>query len=197
LPGFGVPSNVFQYAYPFITTTDTLVQAGTVKEMIVVIVNGTNVLGGSFYVNSPVTGNWEDFVISDAIGYVDAHYRTIPVVSSRGIAGHSMGGFGALNLAMLHPDVFSATYSLSPGLFDENGLANSQMFSSKSMIGSFLDMRLKLGRLSEDDALSAMRRVGGDLGFTLAYGAAFSPRARLARAFPRLPVLRIQRRALS
>lgn len=175
LPGFDVPAEVLSYAYPFISRLDSLLQGGTLKEMIVVIVNGSNVLGGSFYVNSPVTGNWEDFVVKDAVGYVDSTYRTIATAGSRGITGHSMGGFGALNLAMLHPDVFSAVYSMSPGLFDESGLANSQMFSSERAIRRYLDMEKKVSERSGKDAVSAMIGNGGDLGFTIAYGAAFSP----------------------
>lgn len=73
----------------------------------------------------PVTGNWEDFVINDVVNYVDQNFRTIQKVQARGIAGHSMGGFGALNIAMRHPDIFSCVYGMSPGLFDNNGLRNS------------------------------------------------------------------------
>jgi S-formylglutathione hydrolase FrmB len=112
LPGYGGGW------YPFEDQMNRLIASGGVKEMIVVTVPGQHRFGGSFYVNSPVTGNWEDLIVADIVGYVDAHYRTLPQSVSRGIGGHSMGGYGALNLAMLHPDVFGAVYSLSPGLFD-------------------------------------------------------------------------------
>lgn len=97
---------------------DALIKAGTVRPMIVVVPNGRNALGGSFYVNSLVTGNWDDYITRDVVSYVDRHYRTIPKAASRGIAGHSMGGYGALTLGMKHPDVFGAVYALSPGLLD-------------------------------------------------------------------------------
>jgi len=71
---------------------------------------------GSFYTNSTLTGNWSDFTAKDLVDYVDETYRTIPQSDSRGIAGWSMGGFGAIRLGMLHPEVFSSVYSLSPGL---------------------------------------------------------------------------------
>jgi enterochelin esterase-like enzyme len=103
---------------------DVLIEEGKIKEMILVTVPG----GSSFYVNSPITGNWDDFVTQEVVGYVDSHYRTIPKAEARGISGHSMGGYGALNLAMLHPEIFGAIYSISPGLFDENGLGTSQMY---------------------------------------------------------------------
>ena len=105
-------------------------------------------MGGSFYVNSPVTGNWEDFITQDVVGYVDSHFRTLAQAESRGITGHSMGGFGALNIAMHRPDVFSAVYSMSPGLFDENGLQESQMFDNDSLIERFVDYEQALSRLA-------------------------------------------------
>ena len=93
---------------------DGLIKSGRIREMIVVVPNGNNAYRGSFYTNSSVTGNWEDYIYRDLVSYVDAHYRTIARPESRGIAGHSMGGYGALTLGMKHPDVFSVIYALSP-----------------------------------------------------------------------------------
>jgi len=93
---------------------DSLVAAGVGREMIVVVPNGRNKYFGSFYLNSAATGNWEDYLVRDLVAYVDSAYRTLANVASRGIAGHSMGGFGALTLAMRHPDVYHAVYGLSP-----------------------------------------------------------------------------------
>jgi S-formylglutathione hydrolase len=96
------------------SSMDELIKAGRVREMIVVAANGFNAYGGSFYINSPVTGNWEDFIVRDLVGNIDTNYRTIARAESRGIAGHSMGGYGAVMLAMKHPELFSAVYALSP-----------------------------------------------------------------------------------
>jgi S-formylglutathione hydrolase len=93
---------------------DDLIASHTIREMIVVVPNGGNAYFGSFYTNSVATGNWEDYVCRDLISYVDRNYRTNPHPASRGIAGHSMGGFGSILLGMKHPDVFSALYALSP-----------------------------------------------------------------------------------
>ena len=71
---------------------------------------------GSFYSNSTLTGNWDEFTSKELVAYVDKNYRTLAKRESRGIAGHSMGGYGAFKIAMLHPEVFSSTYALSPGL---------------------------------------------------------------------------------
>lgn len=93
---------------------DSLIRAGRVKEMIVVTPSARNFFDGSFYANSPVTGRWEDFIARDLVHHVDTKYRTSRGRQGRGIAGHSMGGFGALRVAMRNPDTFSAVYALSP-----------------------------------------------------------------------------------
>lgn len=66
------------------------------------IVTGDPRTKGSFYVNSPYTGNYENYIL-EIIQYVDAHYRTHSDPASRVIAGGSMGGYGALRLALHHP----------------------------------------------------------------------------------------------
>jgi enterochelin esterase-like enzyme len=71
---------------------------------------------GSFYGNSVTTGNWEDFIAKELVSYIDSHYRTIPKAESRGLAGHSMGGFGTMRIGQKYPDVFSSIYMLSPGV---------------------------------------------------------------------------------
>lgn len=96
------------------STMDELIQRGVAREMIVVVPNARNAYFGSFYANSTTTGGWENFIVRDLVAYVDAKYRTLSQAESRGIARHSMGGYGAIMLAMKHPDVFSATYAMSP-----------------------------------------------------------------------------------
>jgi S-formylglutathione hydrolase FrmB len=83
-------------------------------EMIVVLANAQTKHNGSMYTNSATTGNWEDYISHDLVAYIDAHYRTIARRESRGIAGHSMGGYGTVRIAMRHPDVYSAFYAMSP-----------------------------------------------------------------------------------
>ncbi len=75
-------------------TMDMLIEYGWAQEMIIVMPDAHNVYQGSWYVDSPATGNWETFITQELIQYVDTHYRTIPDRRSRGIAGHSMGGWG-------------------------------------------------------------------------------------------------------
>ena len=84
------------------------------REMIVVLANAQTLHNGSMYSNSATTGNWEDFISRDLVAYVDGHYRTIANRLSRGLAGHSMGGYGTVRIAMRHPEVFSAFYAMNP-----------------------------------------------------------------------------------
>ncbi len=85
----------------------------TAREMIVVMPNAYTKYGGSMYSNSVTTGDWESYIAEDLVGYMDKNYRTIPNRMSRGLAGHSMGGYGAVRIAMKRPDVFSSLYILS------------------------------------------------------------------------------------
>jgi S-formylglutathione hydrolase len=89
---------------------DRLIGAGNIHSLIIVAPHSR---AGCFYVNSSATGNWADFIAHDLVSFVDAEYRTIAEPSSRGIAGHSMGGYGAMSLAMSRSDVYGAVYSLS------------------------------------------------------------------------------------
>lgn len=94
---------------------DFAIEAHKIDPFILVIPNQKTTYDGSFYSNTGIFGNWEDFTAFDLVIYMDANYRTLPKKESRGISGHSMGGYGALKIAMKHPDVFGAVYAISPG----------------------------------------------------------------------------------
>jgi enterochelin esterase-like enzyme len=83
-------------------------------ELIVVFPDAKTVHNGSMYSRSATTGDFETFVARDLVRYVDAHYRTIADRQSRGLAGHSMGGYGTTRIGMKHADVFGALYMMSP-----------------------------------------------------------------------------------
>jgi S-formylglutathione hydrolase FrmB len=108
------------------SSMDEMIKGGKIREMIVVLPNEQNAYGGAFYTNSTVTGNWEDYIYRDLVQNIDTNYRTIARSESRGIAGHSMGGYGAVTLAMKHPDVFSAVYALSPCCLGMEGDLSSE-----------------------------------------------------------------------
>ena len=86
---------------------------GDVGDFLVVLPDG----GKTFYVNA-YDGHerYEDFFIQELVPTVDRKYRTIPSAQARGISGTSMGGYGALHLAMDHPDVFGSVSAHSAAL---------------------------------------------------------------------------------
>lgn len=73
---------------------------------------------GSWYFDSPIDKGfqYETFVGSEVPAYVDKNYRTLADPAHRAIAGLSMGGHGALYLAIRHTDVFGAAGSMSGGV---------------------------------------------------------------------------------
>lgn len=84
------------------------------REIMVVMPDAYTKYQGSMYSNSATTGDWETFVSRDLVAYMDKHYRTLADPQSRGLAGHSMGGYGTMRIGMKHPEVFSSIYALSP-----------------------------------------------------------------------------------
>jgi enterochelin esterase-like enzyme len=84
------------------------------KDMIVVLPDTKTVHLGSMYSSSVTTGDFENFIARDVVAFVDAHYRTLPARESRGLVGHSMGGYGATRIGMKHADVFGSLYIMSP-----------------------------------------------------------------------------------
>ena len=93
---------------------DAALAEGKTKEMIVVMPNAYNRFKGSMYSSSVTIGDWETFIAKELVAYIDANYRTIPQVQSRGLAGHSMGGYGTIRLGMKYPEVWTAIYIMSP-----------------------------------------------------------------------------------
>ena len=84
------------------------------KEMIVVLPDSKTIYNGSMYSRSQTTGDFEAYIAHDVVQYMDGHYRTIPNRASRGLVGHSMGGYGASRIGMKYPEVFGSLYIMSP-----------------------------------------------------------------------------------
>ena len=95
---------------------DLAIAKNKIRPYILVIADNNTLFSGSFYSNSSLIGDWIDFEAKELVDYMDKNFRTIATRDGRGIGGHSMGGYGALKIAMLYPDVFSCVYAMSPGL---------------------------------------------------------------------------------
>jgi len=149
---------------------DSLVHVGEVGELIVVMPDAHTALGGSWYAASPATGDWERFIAEDLVDYMDGTYRTLARREHRGIAGQSMGAYGALRIALGHPETFSAVAALSPvPVRNPNPLGESGMRAA----------------LEADTASLASSSIPSRVLWSRA--AAFSPAPDEPPAFARLP----------
>lgn len=90
------------------------------SELIIVMPNAFTRYWGSMYSSSVTIGDWEAYVAKDLVDYIDRNYRTIPRREARGLAGHSMGGYGTLRIGMKYPEVFSSLYAMSPCCLSPN-----------------------------------------------------------------------------
>jgi S-formylglutathione hydrolase len=166
LHGFGASDRSWQpgsKGFNVGAAMDSLVAAGAVREMIVVMPSARTRLGGSFYTNSEAAGNWEDFISKELVAYVDGRYRTLARPESRGLAGHSMGGYGTLAVGMRHAgDEYGALYAMS---------ACCTRFSSQPSPdeAAAWETLSRVGSLSDVASLSFYPQV------LLALSAAFSP----------------------
>lgn len=96
------------------TVKPTLPQLANQYQLIIVCPDGKN----SWYWDSPVNpkSQYDTYVSSELVNYIDTHYKTIKSPKGRAISGFSMGGHGALWLTMQHPDVFGVCGSMSGGV---------------------------------------------------------------------------------
>lgn len=101
------------------STLDRLIGVGALPPVLVVMPDAKTRLGGSWYAASEVVGNWEAFIADDLVDAVDARFPTVHDPRARGIAGQSMGGYGALRIAMLRPGIFGAVLAMSPVLVED------------------------------------------------------------------------------
>lgn len=123
LHGYGGDHNYYRGLYGLAETMDDLINSGEIDPMIVVTPNASSNLGGGFYTDSPDTlagypgrsfaGLYLDFVANEVVDSIDANYKTIPLRKFRGVSGHSMGGYGAIKMAMLRNDLFGSASSMS------------------------------------------------------------------------------------
>jgi S-formylglutathione hydrolase len=141
---------------------DNCIRFGKIKPMIVVVPDSKNKLNGCWYTDSEVTGNWENYIVHDVVNYIDDHFRTLPFSECRGIAGHSMGGYGALKLGTKHPEVFSSVYSLN-AFVDFKTFMNDEYIWINSIVTA-----MKAGSIPSGDPLADR---------LLAMTAAFAPNA--------------------
>jgi S-formylglutathione hydrolase FrmB len=158
------------------TTADRLSGSQGFSEPIVVTPDAFTLHKGSMYSSSPTTGDWEKFIAEDLVAFMDGKYRTYAGRMSRGIAGHSMGGYGALRIAMKRPDVFSSVYAMSSCCLVVNRTPTPESLAAAEAI------------TTREKAEEAARAPGFGPSVTLASAAAWSPNPKNPPLFLDLPV---------
>lgn len=92
---------------------DRLIGEGKIQPMIVVMPDCFTYYGGSQYINSGATGDYEDYLTREIVPFVDENFRTIKDKNARAVMGKSSGGYGALIMALRHADIFGLACSTS------------------------------------------------------------------------------------
>jgi S-formylglutathione hydrolase FrmB len=132
------------------------------------------------YSSSVTTGDFENYVARDVVAYIDGHYRTIANRESRGLVGHSMGGYGATRIGMKHADEFGSLYIMSPCCLSPRGSGGSRGAPG--------------GNAANDEALAAVKtpadsaKLPFGLRAQLASAAAWSPNPRNPPLYLDLPI---------
>lgn len=137
---------------------DSAIASGA-RPMILVMPNAHTRYLGSMYASSVTTGDWEAFVARELVAHIDSRYRTLPRSRGRGLAGHSMGGYGTLRIAMKHPGVFSSIYAMNPCCLAADRDRGAEVAA----------------RAAEVDTDADIRDAGFAVQTTLAMAAAWSP----------------------
>jgi len=98
---------------------DKLIANETIKPMIAVMPDCFTYYGGSQYINSTATGNYEDYLTQELVPFVDNNFNTLPYKDSRAVMGKSSGGYGALIMALRHANLFGLACSISGDCYFE------------------------------------------------------------------------------
>src|SRR5687767_4135359 len=112
LHGYTATAEAYVKSLAVPNSIDRAIAAGS-REMIVVIPDAFTKYSGSMFSNSPTIGDWETFIARDLTEFIDKRYRTIASRDGRGLAGHSMGGYGTMRIGMKQPAAFAALYAMS------------------------------------------------------------------------------------
>ena len=112
LHGYSVGADAYDGLARFQEAVDQAAAAG--NEMIVVMPDVLTKFKGAMFSASVTTGDFERYVAEDLVEYIDSQYHTIADLGSRGLSGHSMGGYGTLKIAMKDQGIFSSIYAMAP-----------------------------------------------------------------------------------
>lgn len=166
LHGYWAPLEAQQQGFRLHEAVQAAAEAG--NELIMVMPDGFSKLRGGFYSSSPTVGDYESFVAEDLVEWVDANYRTIATRESRGLAGHSMGGYGTARIAMKRPEVFSSIYMMSACCLDPMQMTADQARAIEAMTPEQV-AAAQFGQLAAVSTLATWSPDPSDDGFLKVY----------------------------
>lgn len=161
------------FRQPFPELADALFAREEAPPVLVVYVDAWTAYGGSQFVDSPGTGRYLSYLCDEVVPWVDAHYRTIADRDHRAITGKSSGGYGAMVLPMLRPDVFGALSThAGDALFDVCYRADFPRLAR--ILRDSYDGSIEAFRTDFRTRLPMTRRTDGDLIMIYGVAAAYS-----------------------
>jgi enterochelin esterase-like enzyme len=166
LHGYWATPQMYQDMAKFDEVVDGAAAQG--NAVILVMPDGHSKLKGGFYSSSPTVGDYESFVAEDLVNWVDANYRTVAARASRGLAGHSMGGYGTARIAMKHPEVFSSIYMMSACCLDPMQMTAEQARAIEAMTPEQV-AAAQFGQLAPVSTLATWSPDPSDDGFLKVY----------------------------
>jgi hypothetical protein len=110
IPGYSGSAGGATYS----NALDEAIKTGRITPTIAVFID---VHEGIWFLNSLATGNWEDFIVSELVPFIDKTYPTIPDPNARGLGGHSAGGYSAFILPILHPNIWGCIGGNDPAIW--------------------------------------------------------------------------------
>jgi hypothetical protein len=153
---------------------DAMFAEGACPAAIVVFIDAWTSLGGSQFLNSIGTGRYMDYICDEVVPFVDERYGTLADREHRGLAGKSSGGYGAMVVPMLRPDVFGALASHAGDALFEASYLRDFPVAARDLRDHFDgSIEVFLQRWREADHFD-WSRFGGILSL-YAYAAAYTP----------------------
>lgn len=123
LPGFAGTARGFFNDSPFAPNIgqriDKMIADERIDPFIAVFPDCMTRYGGSQFINSSATGNYEDYLIDEVVPFVDDHFPTQNDPNKRAVAGISSGGYGSLVMALRHSDTFRLAASIAGDCYFE------------------------------------------------------------------------------
>ncbi len=166
-------TNRFPFELTMLERVDEMFAAGDCPPALVVFVDAWTSYGGSQFLNSSSTGRYLDYLCDEVVPFVNDRYPALPGPQHRGLSGKSSGGYGAMVVPMLRPDVFGALAShAGDALFECSYLPNFPQLARK-LRDEFDGSAEKFwAELQAMDRLDMERFENFDL---IGYAAAYSP----------------------